>query len=79
RYILGDLAEVYGPHALSADETERAIPVRAMVQTQWQRLSARSREILGAFSDGVNAAMEREPLPVEFRILNYKPAPWTPQ
>ena len=39
----------------------------------------RSREILGAFSDGVNAAMEREPLPVEFRILAYRPAPWTPR
>ncbi len=79
RYILGELAEVYGSRALPADQTERAIPVRAMVETQWQRLPARSREILGAFSDGVNAAMEREPLPVEFRILNYRPAPWTPR
>ncbi len=79
RYILGELAEVYGSRALPADQTERAIPVRAIVQTQWQRLPTRSREILGAFSDGVNAAMEREPLPVEFRILNYRPAPWTPR
>jgi penicillin G amidase len=79
RYILGELAEVYGPRALSTDETERAIPVRTMVETQWQRLPARSREILGAFSDGVNAAMEREPLPVEFRILSYRPDPWTPR
>ncbi len=79
RFILGQLAEVYGSRALSADETERAIPVRAMVQAQWQRLPTRSREILGAFSDGVNAAIEREPIPVEFRILNYRPAPWTPR
>ncbi len=79
RYILGELAEIYGPRALTTDETERAIPVRTMVGTQWQRLPASSREILGAFSDGVNAAMEREPLPVEFRILSYRPAPWTPR
>ena len=79
RYILGELAQVYGSRALSTDETERAIPVRTMVQTQWQRLPARSREILGAFSDGVNAAIEREPLPVEFRILSYRPDPWTPR
>ncbi len=79
RFILGELAEVYGARALSADETERAIPVRAIVEAQWARLPTRSREILGAFSDGVNAAIEREPVPVEFRLLGYRPAPWTPR
>jgi penicillin amidase len=79
RFILGELAEIYGARALATDERERAIPVRAMVQAQWQRLDVRSREILGAYSDGVNAAIEREPLPVEFRILAYRPAPWTPR
>jgi penicillin amidase len=79
RFILGELAEIYGSRALPTDEKERAVPVRAMVQTQWRRLDAHSRELLGAFSDGVNAAMEREPLPVEFRILAYRPRPWTPQ
>ncbi len=79
RFILGDLAEVYGARALAADKKERAVPVRAMVLAQWRRLNANSRLLLGAFSDGVNAAIEREPLPVEFRILAYRPRPWTPQ
>ena len=79
RFILGELAEVYGARALTADKKERAVPVRAMVLAQWRRLDAGSRLLLGAFSDGVNAAMEREPLPVEFRILAYRPRPWTPQ
>ena len=79
RFVLGELAEVYGASALATDERERAIPVRAMVETQWTRLNPHFRELLGAFSDGVNAAMEREPLPVEFRILHYHPAPWTPR
>ena len=79
RFILGELAEVYGARALATDEKERAIPVRAMVKAQWRRLDLHSRELLGAFSEGVNAAREREPLPVEFRILAYRPRPWTPQ
>ncbi len=79
RFVLGELAEVYGSTALATDERERAIPVRAMVETQWTRLDLHSRELLGAFSDGVNAAIEREPLPVEFRVLDYHPAPWTPR
>jgi penicillin G amidase len=79
RFIKGDLAEVFGRAALTSDERERAVPVHAIVETQWRRLDARSKESLGAFSDGVNAAIEREPLPVEFRILRYRPQPWSPE
>jgi penicillin amidase len=79
RFVLGQLAEVYGARALSTDETERTIPVRTIAQAQWQRLDLHSRELLGAFSDGTNAAIAREPLPVEFRILGYRPRAWTPQ
>ncbi|HEU5478533.1 MAG TPA: penicillin acylase family protein [Candidatus Tumulicola sp.] len=79
RFVEGDLAEVLGRAALSSDERERAVPVRAIVQAQWRSLDAGSKETLGAFGEGVNAAIDREPLPVEFRILAYRPAPWTPE
>jgi penicillin G amidase len=79
RFTLGELAEVFGAGALATDKDQRAIPVRAIVEGQWRRLDLSSREILGAFSDGVNAAVEREPLPVEFRLLAYRPRAWTPQ
>lgn len=79
RYTLGTLAEVFGGAALATDEEQRAVPVRAIVDTQWRRLDESTREILIAFSDGINAAMAREPLPVEFRLLAYRPRPWTPQ
>jgi penicillin amidase len=79
RFVLGELAEVFGQAALKHDKLEREVPVRAIAAAQWQRLDFRSREIFGAFSDGVNAAREREPLPVEFRLLAYRPRPWTPQ
>jgi penicillin amidase len=78
RFVRGQLAEVFGSAALEADEAARAVPVDAMVEGQWRALDPQSRELLGAFADGVNAAMEREPMPVEFRMLAYKPAPWTP-
>ena len=79
RFTLGELAEVFGAGALKTDEEKRAVPIRQMVEAQWRRLDPHGREILGAFSDGVNAAIEREPLPVEFRLLAYRPSPWTPQ
>ncbi|HEV3090054.1 MAG TPA: penicillin acylase family protein [Candidatus Cybelea sp.] len=79
RFVLGELAEVFGSAALAQDRRERAIPIRAIVDAQWRHLAPQTRELLGAFSDGVNAAMQREPLPVEFRLLFYRPRPWTPQ
>jgi len=79
RFTLGDLAEVFGAGALQADREQRAVPVRAIVRAQWEHLDPPSRAILAAFSDGVNAAMKRETLPVEFRLLAYRPRPWTPQ
>jgi len=79
RAMLGELAEVFGPAALPHDERERDVPIRAIALAQWQHLDLTSRELFGAFSEGVNAAIEREPLPVEFRLLDYRPRPWTPQ
>ena len=42
-------------------------------------MAPRDRAAVAAFSDGVNAAAGAQPLPVEFRMLLYSPAPWTPQ
>lgn len=79
RYVYGTLAEVLGPAVLSADENARIADIRSIVQRQWKHLGSRNRELVLAFTRGVNAAMRREPLPVEFRILLYKPRPWKPQ
>ncbi len=79
RYVDGELAEVFGRPALASDEAMRAVPVRRIVAAQWARLDGADRALLQSFSDGVNAAIDREPLPVEFRLLAYRPARWTPQ
>ncbi len=79
RFTLGELSEIFGASSLQTDESQRAIPISDMVERQWRRLDLSTRELLSAFSDGVNAAIEREPLPVEFRLLAYRPRPWTPQ
>jgi penicillin G amidase len=79
RFVYGELSEIFGKSALKADQDARNVPVRQIVAKQWQVLPARERATLQAYSDGVNAAMAREPAPVEFRILLYNPQPWTPQ
>jgi penicillin amidase len=79
RFVYGRLAEVLGPAAVAADENARVAPIAQIIDSQWAHTSARERAFVQAYSDGVNAAMKREPLPVEFRLLLYKPQPWRPQ
>ncbi len=79
RYVEGRLAEIFGRAALASDENARTVPVLQLAQMQWDRLPPRARDDLQAFADGVNAAMRVQPLPVEFRMLLYKPQPWRPQ
>lgn len=35
--------------------------------------------LLEAFASGINEATRREPVPMEFRILDYEPEPWKPE
>jgi penicillin amidase len=79
RYVFGRLSEVVGQPALHSDENARVVDIRGIVARQWLALRARDRAMLQSFSNGVNAAMRQQPLPVEFRLLLYRPEPWKPQ
>ena len=79
RFVYGRLAEVVGSPALHADENARIVDIRGIVARQWLALGPRDRAMLQSFSNGVNAAMQQQPLPVEFRLLLYRPEPWKPQ
>ncbi|HET9097186.1 MAG TPA: penicillin acylase family protein [Candidatus Baltobacteraceae bacterium] len=79
RFVYGRLAEILGPAVLSADENARVADIRGIAADQWTHLDAHDRDLVISFTQGVNAAMRREPLPVEFHILLYKPQAWTPQ
>jgi penicillin amidase len=79
RYAYGRLAEVFGAKALALDRTQRAIDIDGIAERQLQAMAPHDRNAIVAFSDGVNAAAATQSLPVEFRMLLYRPAPWTPK
>lgn len=79
RFVDGELSEVLGGAVLDTDEASRTVPVREIADKQYARLTDNERAALNAFADGVNAAMKRNALPVEFRALMYKPRPWRAQ
>jgi penicillin amidase len=77
RSVTGRLAEVFGALALRRDEAARAYDIGGIVAGEMRALTARQRGLLEAFAGGVNAAIAARPLPPEFRLLGYRPEPWT--
>jgi penicillin amidase len=78
-HVYGRLAEWFGKAALDHDVRARDFDVNAVIARQYAALASNDRDVLPAFADGVNAAIEREPLPVEYRLLFLRPDKFRPQ
>jgi penicillin G amidase len=74
----GKLSEVVGPATLSVDQYMRTIGLGVAAQHDAANLSGQSLRDAEAYAAGVNAAAASRQLPLEFRLLGYKPQPWTP-
>jgi penicillin amidase len=81
----GRLAELFGESALESDKLVRTMGWRRVAEQELAILDPDTRELLGAYADGVNAYLEeRGPseLAVEYTVialtgLDYAPEPWT--
>jgi penicillin amidase len=77
RYAAGELAEILGRRYLEHDRQQRTLLIRPMAEKAAARLSPRDRTFFEAYARGVNACMaEQKRLPLEFRLLRYRPRPW---
>ncbi len=81
RHAAGELAEVLGSSMVEHDRNQRYLQVRATADRDIATMPADQRHALEVYANGVNAAMTDTAahLPAEFRLLGYKPAPWTPR
>jgi penicillin G amidase len=78
----GRLSEVLGPQALGRDRYARLLRYRGDMKAEYESYSPDTREILEAFTSGINANIAeraRTALPIEFQIAGFKPEPWKPQ
>jgi penicillin G amidase len=80
RAAAGELSEIFGETAIDADRENRVLGLRAAAEKCAAAMDAATLAILQDFARGVNRYMDerREMLPIEFRVLKYKPRPWTP-
>lgn len=79
RAAAGDLAEIFGPAALPADRERRILGLREAAQAAAAALDPANRQMVDAYAHGVNLYIQSHwhNLPLEFRLLRYRPRPWT--
>src|SRR5215467_14052321 len=78
RIASGRLSEIFGEIALETDRFTRRLGMHRAATADVERLPEHSKSVLEAYARGVNAFIERSRnnLPLEFRILRFKPDPW---
>ncbi len=77
----GRLAEAFGAGAVESDRFLRALAVRQAAAAQWARTAGAAREVVLAYTAGINAYLSEglQARPPEFVILGIQPEPWTPE
>ncbi len=74
----GRLSELFGIETLISDEFMRTLGVYRSAKDSWKILTPRAQKSLQAYSDGVNAWLNEDPvLPLEFYMTLHRPEPWS--
>ena len=78
RAVEGRLSEVMGAAALETDRFMRRLGLWDAARSGVPLLTAAERDLMQAYADGVNAALQSRDgaLPPEFLALRYSPEPW---
>ena len=81
RFAAGELSEILGEDTLNIDREQRILGLGAAAKKGLLTASPRDRAYFEAYARGVNAFIESRgsSLPIEFRILGYRPRPWQPE
>ena len=75
----GELAEILGFSMVKHDRTQRVLLIRETARRIYANLPAADRAWLDDYARGVNLfiAQHQDALPPEFRLLGYRPQPWS--
>lgn len=77
----GETAEIFGRSVLEEDKRWRRFGFARVVEEHHGLMNPELKAALEAYSKGVNAyisSLDDKSMPVEFRILQYRPAEWRP-
>ena len=79
RQMRGQLSAVVGDATLDSDTFHVRMDFVGAAEATWKAVAdTETGAIVRAYADGVNAGIDALPLPLEFDLLSYEPAAWTP-
>ena len=83
RFAAGRISEVVGAKAIEVDKYQRRMGMMYGAENSLEGMMAdpQSREMLLAYTEGINdyiKSLDKRKLPVEYKLLNFKPEKWTP-
>lgn len=76
RMMSGRLSEVMGESTIAQDRMMRTYGFYRLAADSVGQLDAETKQSLQAFTDGINAYLQEDRLPIEFTLLGYQPEPW---
>lgn len=84
RQATGTVAEILGPGEFKRDVGARLFAFRGDLDAELNHYHPRGKEIINAFTDGINAYVRQvlqdtSLLPLEFRLLGIQPGLWQPR
>ncbi len=80
RASAGELSELFGEKTLAFDQSRRLHRFRSRVQTVYLGLPERDRDLLEAYSAGVNEGLNALKVsPFEYFVIGTSPEPWKPE
>lgn len=79
----GKMSEQFGPRFVEHDRAARLFLFRGNLDEEFASYHPDAREILTAFSEGINAFVDQaladpEKMPIEFRLTGTQPGRWSP-
>lgn len=83
RFAAGRISEVVGKKAIELDKYQRRMGMVFGAERSLEGMMAdpKSKEMILAYTSGINAyinTLSAAQLPIEYKILNFKPEAWTP-
>ncbi len=75
----GRLSEMIGPAAVEMDLFLRAMDVNKSAKILYDSASADLKHLLQLYSNGVNAYLDKHPLPMTIKLTGHEPEKWEPR
>jgi penicillin amidase len=77
RVAQGTLSEIFGSATLDQDKYLRTWGFYRAAKAAWPALDTTTKSYIHSYTEGVNAFLATQNLPLPFKILRYQPNPWT--